>query len=96
MDSERTDRLAALLLEAQQAHGKYEATELNGVFDEEWPQWYASYAVDHGLAQILGREVAEERVGRHLATAYAEYEQVDPKPDGTWATYIAERWPEQL
>jgi len=48
------------------------------------------------LAQILGREVAEERVGRHLATAYAEYEQVDPKPDGTWATYIAERWPEQL
>lgn len=96
MDSEQTGRLTALLLEAQQAHGRYEATELNGVFDEEWPRWYASHAVEHGLAEVLGRDAAADRVGEHLARAYAEYEQVDPKPDGTWAEYIANRWPDEL
>lgn len=96
MDQERTARLTTLLNEAQQAHGKFEATELNGVFDEEWPRWYASYAIGHGLAEILGREVTVERVGDHLATAYAEYEGVDPKPDASWAEYIAQHWPDEV
>ncbi len=96
MDSEQTGRLTALLNEAQQSHGRYEATELNGVFDEEWPQWYGAYAVEHGLAEILGHDVAADRVGTHLANAYAEFEAADPKPDESWAEYIARRWPGEL
>jgi hypothetical protein len=35
------ERLAALLREAEQAHGEYER-EL-GRRDEDWPAWYADY-----------------------------------------------------
>jgi hypothetical protein len=35
------ERLAALLREAEQAHGAYER-EL-GSRDEDWPAWYADY-----------------------------------------------------
>jgi hypothetical protein len=36
-----TDQLAALLREAEKAHGEYER-EL-GTRDEDWPSWYADY-----------------------------------------------------
>ena len=96
MDSELTGRLTALLNEAQQAHGQYEATELSGVFDEEWPQWYGSYIAEHGLAAILDRDIPADRLGAHLAKAYAEFEAADPTPDESWAEFIASRWPAEL
>jgi hypothetical protein len=37
------ERLAALLREAEQAHGEYER-EL-GRRDEDWPAWYADYVL---------------------------------------------------
>lgn len=95
MDQAQTTRLTELLNEAQRAHGTYEATELNGVFDEAWPQWYAEYMVDHGLADIVGRYVTAEQAADHLASAYAEYDRTDPKPDTTWAEYVARVWPDE-
>jgi hypothetical protein len=38
------DELAALLREAEQAHGQYER-EL-GARDDDWPAWYAAYMLD--------------------------------------------------
>ncbi len=38
------DELAALLREAESAHGAYER-EL-GARDEDWPGWYAGYILD--------------------------------------------------
>ena len=38
------ERLAALLQEAERAHGEYER-EL-GHRDEDWPSWYARYIVE--------------------------------------------------
>jgi hypothetical protein len=38
------DELAALLREAETAHGKYEKTL--GHTDEDWPSWYAQYILD--------------------------------------------------
>lgn len=32
-----------LLEEAAAAHGVYETEQLNGVYDEEWPTWYAAH-----------------------------------------------------
>ena len=46
------DAIEALLAEAEQAHGTYEATVLQGVYDQDWPRWYAGYAVEHGVAEI--------------------------------------------
>ena len=46
--STETDRdiLLRLLKETAAAHGKHEAEELGGVFDEEWPEWYSTYLTD--------------------------------------------------
>jgi phosphoserine phosphatase len=31
------------LKQAAAAHGEYETNELNGVYDEQWPEWYAEH-----------------------------------------------------
>jgi len=43
MTSDRAAALERLLTEPSAAHGVYEKTELNGVYDEEWSRWYAGY-----------------------------------------------------
>lgn len=88
------DRVAAietLLLRAKGAHGAYEATELKGVYDGEWPQWYAGYAVEQGLGSLLGHDVTVDELAEFLAGSYADFEQAHPKPSGEWARYTARR-----
>lgn len=36
--------LARLLVEAKDAHSRYEAE--TGKYDEDWPRWYARYILD--------------------------------------------------
>jgi len=38
-----TGILLDALKRAAEAHGIHEATELGGVYDEDWPQWYAEH-----------------------------------------------------
>lgn len=38
-----TEVLIGLLKDAAAAHGIHEAEELGGVYDEEWPEWYAAH-----------------------------------------------------
>jgi hypothetical protein len=42
-----------LLKETAAAHGRHEADELGGVFDEEWPEWYSTYLADRLHAEGL-------------------------------------------
>ena len=35
--------LVDALKDAAKAHGVYEARELAGVYDDNWPQWYAEH-----------------------------------------------------
>lgn len=94
---DRVEAVTTLLIEAESAHGTYEALDLGGVYDRDWASWYAEYAIEHGLAEILGRLTPLDRVGPFLARAYAEFEQLDPRPDrGEWAGYIARRIVEDL
>ena len=62
MATDRIGALEALLAEAEAAHGVYETTELNGVYDQDWPRWYAAYAVDHGIGALLGRDVSVDEL----------------------------------
>ena len=50
-----TDRdvVLRLLKETATAHGKHEAEELGGVFDEQWPDWYATYFTEKLHAEGL-------------------------------------------
>jgi hypothetical protein len=94
---DRVKAITTLLTEAESAHGTYEALDLGGVYDRDWASWYAEYAIEHGLDGILGHATPLDRVGPFLADAYAEFEQLDPRPDrGEWAAYIARRIVEEL
>ena len=88
--------MQALLNNTEAAHGTYESTELNGVYDENWPQWYATYAVEHGLGATLGRDVGADRVATFLSATFAEFEAADPKPAEPWSAYMARRMVEAL
>jgi len=40
--------LRELLIRTAAAHGEHERDDLGGVYDEDWPRWYAAY-----MAQAL-------------------------------------------
>lgn len=91
MGAERIDAVTALLVQAEAAHGAYEATELNGVYDEDWPRWYAAYAVENGIGAMLGHAVTADALAQLLTSSFAEFQQADPKPIEPWARYTAGR-----
>ena len=91
MNDDLVDTVAALLRQAEDAHGRYEESELNGVYDDNWPQWYAAYAVDHGLAQTLGQTLTTSDLADLLASGFAEFQAADPTPAETWDAFIAQR-----
>ena len=88
---DRTEAVGALLTEAEQAHGIYEATELQGVYDKEWPRWYAAYAVEHGIGALVGRPYTTDELSELLATTFDEFKGADPKPTDSWAAWTARR-----
>jgi len=40
------DIVLRLLKDTAAAHGVFEKEQLGGVFDEQWPEWYATYFTD--------------------------------------------------
>ena len=89
MGSDGTEAIEALLAETEQAHGKYETTELNGVYDREWPRWYAEYAVANGIGEVLGRPVSAEELARFLASSWDERQGNDAGDPEPWTAYTA-------
>jgi hypothetical protein len=89
MTAERVQALEALLTEAEAAHGAYEAAELNGVYDAEWPRWYAAYAVDHGIAGVFGRAVETDELADFLAVSWKRREETDAARREPWVTSTA-------
>lgn len=90
MDSSH-DAIETLLVETEQAHGAYETAELNGVYDADWAGWYATYAVEHGIGEMIGHEVSAERLAAFLAETYSAFDRADPPPAVPWSAFIAER-----
>jgi hypothetical protein len=88
---DRTEAVKALLGRAQQAHGAYETTELDGVYDQDWPRWYAAYAVENGIGALVGHAVTTDRLAQFLASTFAEFQQAEPKPTEPWAAWTARR-----
>ncbi len=95
--TDRVDAVTNLLTEAEAAHGTYEALDLGGVYDRDWPSWYAEYLIEHGLDDLVGHPTPLDRVGPFLATAYADFERLEPRPDKReWAGYLARRIVEEF
>lgn len=85
------EAVGSLLIQTEQAHGVYETTDLHGVYDKEWPRWYAAYAVDHGIGALLGRPITTDQLTQLLARSFDEFKQSDPKPSESWAAWTARR-----
>jgi hypothetical protein len=86
METAPEHAVAALLREAESAHVAYETNVLGGVFDEDWPAWYAAYLLDHGLGDRLpGGESSDvatlTAMLARLAADYEQAEQTSPWPD---------------
>ena len=93
---ERTDAIRALLDETETAHGAYETTELHGVYDEAWPSWYARYAVEHGLGDLIGHPVQDDALANLLSRTFDDFKDAKPTPTQPWAMYTAQRIAEEL
>ena len=91
MTADPADAITALLVRAEEAHGEYERSELGGTYDEQWPDWYAQYTVDQGIAALLGRPVEASDLSAFLATSYAEFKEARIEPGEEWAAYTARR-----
>ena len=89
MAADGIEAVSALLAEAMEAHGKFEETELNGVYDQDWPRWYAAYAVEHGIGSLVGHTVTADQLAQFLASSNVDFEQ--SKIDEPWADYTARR-----
>ena len=91
MTTQPADAVERLLAATEAAHGVYEATQLGGVYDKEWPRWYAAYAVEHGFGELVGREVTADDLADLLTRAWGELSALEPRPDEPWTSWIA-RW----
>ncbi len=83
--------IEGLLVRASTAHGEFERTELNGVYDRDWPRWYAAYAIEHGLGGLLGHPVTTDDLARFLAGSNVQFEQTEHESRPSWAAYTARR-----
>jgi hypothetical protein len=81
--------IGVLLNQAGAAHGKYETEVLNGVYDQEWHIWYAQWAVEHGLNDLLAEAVDAERLSTILYSVNEQHKQTDRHQ--SWAEFTAER-----
>ncbi|CAN5506725.1 hypothetical protein BH20CHL7_BH20CHL7_13340 [soil metagenome] len=91
MTADRIGALEALLAQAGAAHTVFEREELDGVYDEAWPQWYAAYAIDHGIGDLLTRSVTVEELARFFVSTWDEAQRRDPRPSESWPTWMAQR-----
>jgi hypothetical protein len=81
--------VASLLGRAGAAHGVYEERELGGVYDQQWPGWYAAYLLEHGLGELVGGAPGVEQVAAWLSACDAAYRA--ERPAVGWPAYYAGR-----
>ena len=93
---DRVEAVTTLLQQTSEAHDRYEKAELGGVYDQDWARWYAAYAVEHGIGDLIGHPVTADELGAFLARTNADREQAEPKPTESWAAFTTRRIVEEL
>lgn len=82
-------RLVRQLAAAARAHDLFERTELHGVRDEQWSDWYAHYLIEHGWNEGQEPGWTEEALAAALREADVAYREVEREE--TWPSYYATR-----
>ena len=92
-ESGAASRLSALLVQTAKAHREYEVRELQGMLDEQWPDWYAPYLRRNGLPQLLegmpGQQSVIDGLERVLVEADAAYRGSAEAQTEEWPDYYA-------
>jgi hypothetical protein len=91
MAADRIEALRALLARTGEAHDVYEKAELNGVYDQGWPNWYAAYAVEHGIGALVGHPITADGLAAFLVSSNADLEGIEAGSREPWAAYTARR-----
>lgn len=79
--------IANLLDKTLAAHSVHEERELNGVYDQEWPAWYAAYLVEHGMNDLLDQAITPGELAG-LLKQYDEGYRAQPRSEA-WPDYYA-------
>jgi len=87
MEEQRAGQIRALLASASSAHRNFEQNELAGVRDEEWPAWYSSYLLAHGLDRLIDHKISEAELSLLLMTCDDEFRSDQPLEE--WPDYYA-------
>lgn len=79
----------ALLAQTGSAHDFYEKNQLNGVYDQNWSDWYAAYLLQNGLNDLLGASLRAEQLSVKLRQYDRDLKQ--DHPGVNWAQFYAAR-----
>jgi hypothetical protein len=95
MDTKSHEQLVSqievMLAQVENAHGRYEAVDLGGKRDEQWPEWYADYLVEHGFLELFPAGDVRTRIASRLDGLLSELNtrQQAEAPSEQWTTYYA-------
>jgi hypothetical protein len=89
MAPDKMHLIEELLKQTSSAHGEYETHVLNGVYDQEWAKWYARWAVEHGLNDLVKQAIDAEQWGQILRDLNEQHQQTDRQQ--SWAEFTAQQ-----
>jgi hypothetical protein len=79
--------LADLLRRTQSAHHEHQVNDLGGKYNEDWPQWYAEFLINNGIADFLASNPDRAKLAGFLKQSYEAFETGGNS--GGWANFIA-------
>ena len=91
MTTDRIAALEALLAETEAAHGVYETTELNGVYDPTGRAGMPDTPSTTASARSWGARSPPTSSRGTSTTCGTSSSSADPRPTDPWGTYLARR-----
>lgn len=84
---ELTAQLARQLQATADAHFVFETNELNGIYDEQWSDWYAAHLLGQDWNSYFARAWSQETLAEELRRCHAAHRA--ETPDTPWIAYYA-------
>lgn len=89
-ETERRQQLQQALAKASAAHFEYETNTLQGVYDQQWAEWYAEFMLAHGWNDMCAQEWNVAALAATLRQLDQEYRA--QAPQNSWQEFYAARF----
>jgi hypothetical protein len=80
-------QITRLLERAHEQHAEYEASALNGQYDEQWPDWYAAWLIGQGINDFLNIDLQTPELTTLLIDITEQHKQSGD--ESSWYAYTA-------